>query len=37
MPDTIKDITAYEAHLIMKNILLEKEKCKNQKPFFMFI
>ena len=31
MPDTSKDIIEYEAHLIILNILLEKEKCKAHK------
>ena len=30
MLDTIKDISEYEAHLIILSILLEKEKCKSK-------
>ena len=29
MSDTIKDITEYEAYLMISNILLAKEKCKS--------
>ena len=42
MPDTIKDITEYEAHSILLNILLEKNvnqtriNNKHQKQVFIF-
>ena len=29
MPDSIKDITEYEAYLMILNILLDKEKCES--------
>jgi len=31
MPDSIEDITEYEADLIILSVLLNKEQCKSNK------
>ena len=33
MPYTIKDTTEYEAHVLILNIVLEKDKCKEKRKF----